>query len=429
MSDIAIKVENLSKAYLIGLKEQQHESLLSAMMSFVKSPLENFRKIKRLGNLGNTDESDDIFWALKNVNFEVQQGEVIGIIGKNGAGKSTLLKILSQITEPTKGRITITGRVASLLEVGTGFNEELTGRENVYLNGTILGMTKKEIDARYDEIVAFSGVEKFIDTPVKRYSSGMRVRLAFAVAAHLEPEILIIDEVLAVGDTEFQKKCLGKMQDVAGQGRTVLFVSHNMTAIKNLCSRCIILKQGNILFDGKVDDAVHEYLQLNLKETASGIIPEDFPRIANTGEGLFTDVRLMNSEHVEVKDLFYREPFTIEMGFNAKTTIKDPFMCVMICNREGEKISYIESIDTFNKSVPVSTGKHRFSFTITNDLLPGDYVLNLSMSHTFDGKTIDYVEGLVAFEVLKTSKIQNLDYPWARSHGYVRGNATFNIIS
>ena len=193
----------------------------------------------------------DIFWALKDINFEVKKGEVLGIIGKNGAGKSTLLKILSRITEPTGGRIEIYGRIASLLEVGTGFNPELSGRENVYLNGTILGMTKKEIDLKFDEIIDFSGVEKFIDTPVKRYSSGMKVRLAFAVAAHLDPEILIIDEVLAVGDAEFQKKCLGKMHDVAeNEGRTVLFVSHNMSAVQTLCSRSVVLENGCLIFLG-----------------------------------------------------------------------------------------------------------------------------------------------------------------------------------
>ncbi len=245
MSDIAIRVENLSKAYRIGLREQKHDTLGAALVSWAKSPLENFRKLRKLSHFDNFDDPD-VLWALKDVSFEVKQGEVLGIIGKNGAGKSTLLKLLARITEPTYGRAEIYGRVASLLEVGTGFNPELTGRENIYLNGTILGMTKKEIDRKFDEIVDFSGVEKFIDTPVKRYSSGMRVRLAFAVAAHLDPEILIIDEVLAVGDAEFQKKCLGKMEDVATkEGRTVLFVSHDMGNIQRLTDDTLYLKAGN----------------------------------------------------------------------------------------------------------------------------------------------------------------------------------------
>lgn len=259
MSDSAIKVENISKAYRIGIKEQRHDTLGATIASWVKSPFRNFQKLKSLSNFDNRDDQD-IFWALKDVNFEVKRGEVLGIIGKNGAGKSTLLKILSRITEPTDGRIEIYGRVASLLEVGTGFNPELTGRENVYLNGTILGMTKKEIEVKFDEIISFSGVEKFIDTPVKRYSSGMKVRLAFAVAAHLEPEILIIDEVLAVGDAEFQKKCMGKMNELSkGEGRTVLFVSHSMAAIKDLCSSCILLNNGKIIEEGVTSKVIAYY--------------------------------------------------------------------------------------------------------------------------------------------------------------------------
>lgn len=245
MSDIAITVEGLGKAYHIGQKEEIPDSLVSAVSSWVKAPIRNFKNLKRLDTVkASKSESGDVFWALKDVSFEVKRGEVVGIIGRNGAGKSTLLKVLSRITEPTTGRAVIHGRVSSLLEVGTGFHPELSGRENVYMNGTILGMTKREIDRKFDEIVEFSGVEKFLDTPVKRYSSGMKVRLAFAVAAHLEPEILVIDEVLAVGDVEFQKKCIGKMQDVAGGGRTVLFVSHNMSAVEALCNRGVHVVKG-----------------------------------------------------------------------------------------------------------------------------------------------------------------------------------------
>ncbi len=239
--ELAIRVEGLSKKYTIG--KQKDGSLRSS-----------------LGNLFSLKNSNsENFWALKDVSFEIQKGDVVGIIGKNGAGKSTLLKILSQITKPTKGRIEIYGRVASLLEVGTGFHPELTGRENIYLNGTILGMTRKEVKTKFDEIVAFSGVEKFIDTPVKHYSSGMYVRLAFAVAANLEPEILVIDEVLAVGDGEFQKKCLGKMQDIANHGRTVLFVSHDIETITTLCSKGILLDKGTIKEIGEIQNIVRTY--------------------------------------------------------------------------------------------------------------------------------------------------------------------------
>jgi lipopolysaccharide transport system ATP-binding protein len=262
MSDIAIKVENISKRYRIGLKEETKDTFAGALGDILKSPFENLKKIKKLTKFNNgINNQDDIIWALKDVSFEVKKGEVIGIIGANGAGKSTLLKILAQITQPTSGRVELNGRVASLLEVGTGFHPELTGRENIYLNGTILGMTKKEIDRKLDEIIAFSGVAKFIDTPVKRYSSGMRVRLAFSVAAHLDPEILLIDEVLAVGDAEFQNKCLGKMDEVATQGRTIIYVSHNMASILSLCNKSIFINDGEISFIGKSEIAISNYLQ------------------------------------------------------------------------------------------------------------------------------------------------------------------------
>ncbi len=260
-----IRVENLSKAYRIGQKQQSHDTLFGKMADMVKAP---FRNLKNLRSLTRFDGAEDptVHWALKDIDFTVNEGEVLGIIGHNGAGKSTLLKILSRVTEPTTGRITIHGRVGALLEVGTGFHPELTGRENIYMNGTILGMTKKEIDRKLDEIVDFSGVEKYIDTPVKFYSSGMKVRLGFAVAAHLDPEILIIDEVLAVGDVEFQRKCLGKMEDVSRSGRTVLFVSHNMGAVRSLCKRGMVLDHGKIQFLGGVDDAVGHYVSsLSLK--------------------------------------------------------------------------------------------------------------------------------------------------------------------
>jgi len=261
MSETVIKVSKLSKRYRLGLKEKQADTLAGQIANVLKSPWQNLKRLREMNRFDSEDDS--VFWALKDINFEVKQGEVLGIIGKNGAGKSTLLKILSQITEPTSGSIEIHGRVASLLEVGTGFHGELSGRENIYMNGTILGMTRKEIDSKLEEIIDFSGVEKFIDTPVKFYSSGMNVRLGFSVAAHLDPEILIIDEVLAVGDFEFQAKCLGKMKEVASQGRTVLFVSHNLEAIKSLCDRAILLENGKITYDGLAIDTVKYYLKEN----------------------------------------------------------------------------------------------------------------------------------------------------------------------
>lgn len=262
---IAIDIENISKCYRIGLEDEISDTFGATAFNFLKSPLKNYRKYRSLYKFDDVDPdnehaSSDVLWALKNVSFDVKKGESIGIIGRNGSGKSTLLKVIAKITTPTSGCAKIKGRISSLLEVGTGFHPELTGKENIYLNGTILGMRKKEIDVKLDEIIAFSGVEKFIETPVKRYSSGMRVRLAFSVAAHLDPEILLIDEVLAVGDAEFQKKCLGKMGEVTAQGRTVIFVSHQLAAVEQLCNRVIWLNQGVLMSSGPSTEIISQYL-------------------------------------------------------------------------------------------------------------------------------------------------------------------------
>nr|WP_321352016.1 ABC transporter ATP-binding protein [uncultured Methanoregula sp.] len=257
----AIRVSHLAKQYQIGGSQEQYHTFRDAIVNSLKSP---FKKMHHT-------PSREGFWALDDVSFDIGKGEVIGIIGKNGAGKSTLLKILSRITHPTKGYVELYGRIGALLEVGTGFHPELTGRENIYLSGSILGMKRQEIDNKFEEIVKFSEIEQFIDTPVKRYSSGMYVRLAFAVAAHLEPEILLVDEVLAVGDASFQKKCLGKMGDVGREGRTVIFVSHNLTAVKALCNRTIVIHTGKVQFDGNTDDAVDYYLNANNEDTGKKI--------------------------------------------------------------------------------------------------------------------------------------------------------------
>ncbi|MGI8997447.1 MAG: ABC transporter ATP-binding protein [Pyrinomonadaceae bacterium] len=256
-----IKVQNLSKQFRLGTGQASYLTLREALTGAVRAPLDRLRRHRQ--------SADDTFWALKNISFNVEHGEIVGIVGRNGAGKSTLLKILSRITEPTAGRVDLYGRVGSLLEVGTGFHPELSGRENLYLNGAILGMSHSEIERQFDEIVAFAEVERFIDTPVKRYSSGMYLRLAFAVAAHLNPEILIVDEVLAVGDAQFQKKCLGKMSDVSRQGRTILFVSHNMDAVRKLCNRAVLLERGEINTMGATDVVLKKYLETGVKASAT----------------------------------------------------------------------------------------------------------------------------------------------------------------
>ena len=262
MSRTMISIENLSKAYSIGAKIETADTLVGALKDCLIRPLRNLKQLRNLDTFrrsSSTDDSPEVFWAVKDVSFEVETGEVVGIVGRNGAGKSTLLKMLSRVTEPTRGRAVIRGRIGSLLEVGTGFHPELSGRENVYMNGTVLGMSKREIDRKFDEIVDFSGVEKFLDTPIKRYSSGMQVRLAFAVAAHLEPEILIVDEVLAVGDAEFQRKCLGKMHDVAQAGQTVIFVSHNLAAVRALCTSGVLLRDGKVALRDNTENVIASY--------------------------------------------------------------------------------------------------------------------------------------------------------------------------
>lgn len=256
MPEPIIRVEGLSKRYHIGHRQGRYRTLRETIVDAVKAP---WRRLVRYGR--SSEAQEDVLWALKDVSFEVQRGEVLGVIGRNGAGKSTLLKVLSRITEPTRGRVLLRGRVGSLLEVGTGFHPELTGRENIFLAGVILGMRKREVSRRFDEIVAFSGVEKFIDTPMKRFSSGMQVRLGFAVAAHLDTEILLVDEVLAVGDASFQRKCLGKMGDIATQGRTVLFVSHNLEMVDHLCSRAIVMVQGQVGLIGPASVAIDHYME------------------------------------------------------------------------------------------------------------------------------------------------------------------------
>jgi lipopolysaccharide transport system ATP-binding protein len=273
MSDVAIRIHDLGKKYRIRHQRRERYVALRDVIA------DRVRNVFRANDHARAPTED--FWALKGVSFDIERGEVIGIIGRNGAGKSTLLKVISRITEPSEGRIELVGRVASMLEVGTGFHPELTGRENIFLNGAILGMRRAEIKRRFDEIVAFAGVEEFLDTPVKRFSSGMYVRLAFAVAAHLETEILIVDEVLAVGDAEFQKKCLGKMSEVAQGGRTVLFVSHNMGAIRRLTQRCILLEKGQVKIDAPVQDAIEQYLKQTSAGVAEGIFIRDKPRPAD----------------------------------------------------------------------------------------------------------------------------------------------------
>lgn len=393
---IAIKVNNISKVYRIGLKEKQHDTMGAAIAYWIKKPIHNMKRLKQLSTFKN-QEDEDIFNALSNVSFEVNEGEVLGIIGKNGAGKSTLLKILSRITEPSDGSIEMHGRVASLLEVGTGFNPELTGRENIYLNGTILGMTKKEIDAKLIDIIEFSGIEKFIETPVKRYSSGMKVRLAFSVAAHLDPEILIIDEVLAVGDAEFQKKCLGKMQDVAGkQGRTVLFVSHDMSAVSTLCNRSILLEKGQIKHIGNTFDIITKYLEKS--SSNSHLLNEERTK----GNQIFKVESLtVSSDRNESLSVISGRPFFITVDLH--TELKDdeikemPVVDMRIENNMGQRLFWISNS---LKGAPVVENKRKMTFCFdTCPLASGLY--NITINVNYRNENSDWLGNIVDFEVLE----------------------------
>jgi lipopolysaccharide transport system ATP-binding protein len=328
--EAAIVVENLGKQYHIGLQEKRHDTLLQSMLGWIASPVNNFRQLRRLSRV-DEDEAEDIIWALRDVSFTVNQGEVVGIIGRNGAGKSTLLKILSRITPPTTGQVILNGRVSSLLEVGTGFHPELTGRENVYLNGTILGMTKAEVDRKFDEIVAFAEVEKFIDTPVKRYSSGMRVRLAFAVSAHLESEILLVDEVLAVGDAAFQEKCLNTMDGVAKVGRTVLLVSHNMQAIQQLCTRAFLIQQGRLAASGPPAGIIERYLG----DYFSNPVPE--PVLFND-QLLLEDITFIQDEFQISELANNNKPLQVRVRYEILKAIENPLLGFDVVAADGTHI-------------------------------------------------------------------------------------------
>lgn len=376
MEDVILKVENISKQYRLGtLGTGTISHDLNRFWYKVRGKEDPYIKIGETNNRAEKGDSEYV-WALKDISFEVKRGEVLGIIGKNGAGKSTLLKILSKVTGPTIGNIKYNGRIASLLEVGTGFHPEMTGKENIFLNGAILGMTKKEIVSKLDEIIEFSGCERYIDTPVKRYSSGMKVRLAFAVAAFLEPDILIVDEVLAVGDAEFQKKAIGKMQDISkGDGRTVLFVSHNMTAVQNLCSRAVVLDKGQVAFKGDVESSLDFYSQLcldNLNEISKHIASSDVLtvndiKVFKKKEALFPNQTILLGEKIY-----------IEIDVTINENIKDFSISIDVLNDKQELLSHITNED----SALYITTKNQKNLIIkiqTDPLLfvPGKYSMNL----------------------------------------------------
>ncbi len=374
---ITIKVENLSKKYIIQheKKSSHNETLSDSLIQGSKNIITRISHPFRHSKIN--EQIQEEFWALKDINFEINQGDKVGIIGRNGAGKSTLLKILSRITEPTSGKIHINGRIASLLEVGTGFHPELTGRENVYLNGAILGMGRKEIKAKFDEIVDFAEVEKFLDTPVKRYSSGMYVRLAFAVAAHLEPEILVVDEVLAVGDALFQKKCLGKMEDVSKQGRTILFVSHNMGTVRSLCTRAIMLNYGNIIIDNEVSQVVDQYLSYGLKLDGTAEIVWDENHAPSCEEIALYGIRLLGSGQQVYAIYDAAKPINVEISFRVKKAVRGMRIILSLLTSDGV-IAFASTNQNVMDNQELVPNNYVTSCLISADLLnTGHYLVNV----------------------------------------------------
>ncbi|CAG0974295.1 Teichoic acids export ATP-binding protein TagH [Anaerolineae bacterium] len=418
MGDIAVRVENLSKLYRIGAKQESYKTFRDSITDAVTAPFKRVAGLLR-GNAAAAANLDETIWALKDVSFEVKRGEVVGIIGRNGAGKSTLLKILSRITEPTSGEAKVYGRVGALLEVGTGFHPELTGRENIYLNGAILGMSRETIKRKFDEIVAFAEVEKFIDTPVKHYSSGMGLRLGFAVAAHLEPEILIVDEVLAVGDAAFQKKCLGKMGEVAGEGRTVLFVSHNMVAVQSLCQRAVVLSNGEVVQTGTTDDMIRFYL------ATADSPPKDIAlkeRLDRTGSGLarITNLELLDRDLRCVDIVRSGDNVLFRVGYVLAPETKNlhgVFVFVRLDDQFGRSIFTVTNQFT-GEDFGLVPLQGAFLCSVPRlPLVAGRYRARVSIFQ--DSTRLDTVENAVEFDVANSDVYGTRRVPSNRKHGVI----------
>lgn len=403
MNQIAVRVENLSKRYQIGAARTRHATLREQLTS-------GFKSLFHVNGRRAAVRVDNTFWALKDVSFDVREGEVVGVIGSNGAGKSTLLKILSRITEPTEGRARIQGRVGSLLEVGTGFHPELTGRENIYLNGAILGMKKAEIERKFDEIVDFSGVEKFMDTPVKRYSSGMYVRLAFAVAAHLEPEVLIVDEVLAVGDAAFQKKCLTKMGEVGKHGRTVIFVSHNMGAIRTLCSRIVLLREGRVHLTGEAEAVIPEYLALCDGEQSNE--PPLDERLDRSGSGSIRAVSFQ-ARSCDGKGGPPRTGYGAELvvGYRAKDNqaVSNLYVAIIVSDSFGMNVLSCSSGQTRTSFHEVAPTGQIICKIEKLPLIPGTYWINIMLKDSLG--QADYITRAAPLNVCDAGDSTIRDFP------------------
>lgn len=418
MSNWAIQAERLGKAYTIGAIGQPRAQLSETIEQALRSPASLVRS-------GRSRSNVERFWALRNASFHADRGEALGFVGPNGAGKTTLLKLLSRITVPTEGRMRLRGRLATMLEVGTGFHPELTGRENVYLNGTILGMRRREVDMRFDEIVAFSGVERFIDTPVKRYSSGMYVRLAFAVAAHLEPEILFVDEVLAVGDAEFQKKSLDKMADVVRTGdRTIIFVSHNLAAVERLCSRALLIESGSITLEGPAHEVVHEYVRRHepLPEGGEVAVPEHSRRFGGDRARL-VGLALLGPHERPTATLTAGRPFGVRARFVVEEPLNDAAVEIGISTAEGWRIATALSHEGA-EPLTLQPGAHEITATFSGGLLPGDFTIDVAL-HRIQGVTLDQVERVLGFTVSKGEIDPLRNALWELNRGFVQADASW----
>jgi len=392
----AISVHNISKQYRLGLAPSKDNNLTENMRLMARNAWD---KVRRLATPKRAIRQEESFWALKDVSFDVMPGEVVGIIGRNGAGKSTLLKVLSHIVEPTAGYADIRGRMGSLLEVGTGFHPELTGRENIYLNGAILGMRREEINRKFDEIVAFAEVEKFLDTPVKRYSSGMYVRLAFSVAAHLEPEILVVDEVLAVGDAAFQKKCLGKMGEVRHHGRTILFVSHNMAAVKSLCNKCVYLMHGKVMQFNDTEDVVAEYVAEQISSSSAKVDLQTHPNRLPGFSSCMTSVTLTDPSNELSPCISMKSGFCIHVDFTHSQKII-PLLGLVIKDHLSSPVMGINNLvtDAGNSWASQSNGRITCHYD-SHPLMPGYYSIDLYLGNGVDN--IDVIYSAITFEVIE----------------------------
>ena len=404
MNHYAIHADGLSKEYTIRVAQRYH-TLREDLVRAAVAPLDRLRR-----GHGHRSRNEKI-WALKDVSFTVKQGEVVGIIGHNGAGKSTLLKILSRITTPSEGEVAVRGRVASLLEIGTGFHPELTGRENIFLNGAILGMTRKEVQQKFDEILGFAGVERFVDTPVKHYSSGMHMRLAFAVAAHLEADVLLVDEVLAVGDASFQKKCLAKMQDVAGHGRTVLFVSHNMAAIRNLTSRCIVLSAGKVIFEGDQNTSIVKYLDMLNLNVKKGTL---------RGHGTHSTIRsarLINEHGEPIDSYFPGTPLRVETIFSTDG-IPNLSIEVVLVGADQHKLALASLHQFHGGTLPRFAGTYQTVLEIEPLwIASGSYSLDVAIS-VVNSHWDHYADNAVTFDVPMSNRGgQSWDFKQSLGHG------------